>query len=287
MEILTVVFGSNHLELFRRAALKSLAFSKNREAISANKTCWNICTDRDKIQYLRREITNHFPDIELNCRSTEELRNYIDPIQSAVISQIERCLEKKAPLLFVPPDVIFSDGAIPNLLKAGSDPDSVVIFPHPRVLPTILSEDIEGIKAPELVSMAWRHLHQSWSDAEVGHPRQNGFVGGVKWEKLDEKVIQVTHRLPTPYLINFTGEDLMYFKSQISFGSFDHVWPQDILIKRGRQRYVTSSDQAFMVEITERDKNVPPIWKGDVNDFWRKGLQSENNKQILASFRGS
>jgi hypothetical protein len=138
-----------------------------------------------------------------------------------------------------------------------------------------------------LVALAWRHLHDAWVHGERGHANQSSYVGGVEWWRVNN-LIQGTHRLPSPYLIQFTKEDLQYFKSAISFGNFDHVWPSDILIPRGRQRYLGSSDAAFIVEITDPNKNVPPIIENQPKTgFWKDHLQNRSNAQIIFTFRGS
>lgn len=287
MQILTVVYGEKHVELFRRACLKSLSFPNNRSALYEHKAIWNICTDDKYVEYLRREIDIRIPELVVNFKTTDTLRNYIDPIQSAVIWQIEECLKTNSKLLIAPPDTIFGNGTVSNLLKIGREKNTCVVVPHPRVLPSILEHAFNPyISNPELVRLAWQHLHQAWSDAEIGHPRQNSYVGGVVWQRLADNLYSVVHRLPTIYLAEFTEEDLSYFKSQVSFGAFDHVWPGDVLVKRERQRYVASSDSCFIVEITEKDKNVPPIWPGDVDSFWRSHVHNGINKGIITTFRG-
>lgn len=283
IQILTLVYGEKHVELFRRACLKSLSWPDNRQALIG--ATWNICTDNAYADHLKREINKAMPEANVSIRGTDQLRDFIDPAQSAVIWQIKECLKKKQRLLIAPPDTIFGEGTIGNLLLLGREDRTVLTVPHPRVLPSILTELEETTHNPSLATLAWKHLHQSWTDAEIGHVRQNSFVGGVKWQRLNEKTIAVTHRLPTPYLLDFTEEDLQYFKTQISFGSFDHVYPSDILIPRERQRYVASSDACFICEITERDKNVPPIWQGPLDGFWRHNLQSQINNQVTAIFR--
>lgn len=287
LEILSIVYGDSHVELFKKACLKTLAFPENRRAIFKHCKRWNICTEDKHIEDLKRNIDIYFPELELNFILTEDLRRYADPIQSAIINQIERCLKTDRRLLFCPPDNLFGDGTIRALTIAGREKGSVVVAPHPRVLPEILSLPMAPyVTNPELVTMAMKTLHQSWTDAEVGHVRQNSFVGGVKWERVNRATIIGSHYLPTPFLMDFTEEDLKYFSTQISFGSFDHVWAGDILLNRGRQRYLGSSDAAFICEITERDKNVPPVWDGDRDSFWRANLQFNADKQILFTFRG-
>lgn len=286
LQILTMVYGEKHVEMFRRACLKTLSFPENRRAIYEQQSRWNICTDQEHVDYLRREIDILFPELTVNFIDTSDLRSYTDPIQSAIVWQIGDCLQSRSRLLIAPPDTLFAEGAIKGLVLAGREQGSVVVVPHPRVLPEILSQALDPfMTAPEMVKLSMACLHQSWSDAEIGHVRQNSYVGGVKWWRVNEKVISGQHYLPTPYLMDFTEADLNYFKTQISFGSFDHVWANDVLLQAGRQRYIASSDLCFIAEITERDKNVPPIWEGDKDSFWRNNFQFQIDKQTVFTFR--
>lgn len=287
MQLFTVCYGDKHVELFRRACLRSLSFPDNRRAILGDKSTWNIATEKKHEEYLSRMVHAFFDEVEINFMPTDTLRDYIDPIQSAIIKVIKSCLERGDKLLMAPPDTIFGNKTIPNLMKAGFTKDSAVVVPHPRVLPGFLLEDISPyISNAELVSRAWKYLHQSWEDAEKNHPRQNSFVGGVMWERVNNNIYSVQHRLPTPYYMQFTEDDLRYFKNQISFGGFDHTWPSDLLIPQERYHYITNSDECMIVEVTERDKNVPPIWPGSVDSFWRLGRQEVHNADIRSIFRG-
>lgn len=277
LDILTLVYGEQHIELFRRAALKSLSSPRNRKAIYDQNARWNICTDDRFFDYLKRTIDVLFPELELNFISRSDLRDYIDPIQSAVIKQIQWSLKDKKKVLLAPPDTIFSDGTVQSLLDASKEPDSCVVVPHARALPQILT-NVDYTN--DLVKLTLEHLHKSWTDAEEGHPQNNTFVGGVIWQSTG-KTIYGKHYLPSPYLLQFTEEDLQYFKVQISFGSFDHVWPNAILIPRGRQIYLGDSDKAFIVEITDQYKNVPPLWPNPENKpFWRDNLQTAHNSKL-------
>ncbi len=290
LQILTCVWGKSHIELFKKTALESLSWDKNKKALTDAQAIWNIITDDVDAM---KELTKHLPEPIypiINIRSMEDHRDYIDQVQSASIWQMERSVESKDKVLLAPPDTIFGDGTVANLLEAGKDNESVVVVPHARVLPSILTE-MDSFYLPvdnaPLVSLAWRHLHDAWVHAERGHANQSSYVGGVEWWRVGN-IIQGTHRLPSPYLIQFTKEDLLYFRSAISFGHFDHMWPGDILIPRGRQRYLGSSDAAFIVEITEADKNVPPIIEGQPESgFWRDHLHNRSNGQIIFTLRGS
>lgn len=301
LRLLSIFWGPKHYDLFKWACLKSLAYPRNKEALYASDTIWNIFTDDEYFEPLRELTKITFPGLRFEIRSTNDLRRYTDSTQSALVGQIEECLAAKAKFLFAPPDTIFGDGTVANLLKIGREDKTCVCVPHPRVLPDIqdairrqLADD--GNFVPDrqtnidnvtLVDLAFKYLHQSWTDAEVNHVRQNSHVGGVLWQRLDDVTISGRHYLPTHYLCDFTEQDLNYFKTQVSFGSFDHMWAGDILIPQGRQRYVGSSDAAFICEVTEKEKNIPPVWNGDPNQFWRNHVHNHHNKQVEFIFRGT
>lgn len=288
-QIMSTFWGEMHLDWFKRGCFESLSWTENRRAILDNCSTWNINTDEANFPQIMEIFEECFPELKVKLRKTEELRKYIDHLQSALVTQVESCLEEKERFLFAPPDTIFSDGAVANLMKLGREPGTCVAVAHPRVLPDILDDiqtDQYTITSDRLVTKAWKHLHQSWADAESGHPRQNSFIGGVRWEKLSEKIYAITHHLPTPYFCDFTPEDLAYFKTRVSFGSYDHEWPSDLLIRQGRQRFIGSSDAGFICEITERLKNIPPVKPGPVDGFWREHAHNFQNRQTTIIFRG-
>lgn len=293
----TIVYGEKHINMFQKSCLKSLSSKQNKAALYDSNAKWNIFSDKKDFHHLEKIIDAYLPELPINLVPMIELQAYLDPIQSALVMNIEECLKDNKRLLFCPPDTIFGEGTIPNMLKAGRDKGSCVAVPHPRVLPEFLKDYSlfhTGVSNPELVTMAWKHLHKAWTDAEVGHQFRNSYSSGVSWQRLSEGLYLVEHLLPTIYLSDFLESDLMFFKSAINSGVWDHVWPSQI-VKQFRQRYVTSSDACFIVEITDAMKNVPPIgpgWEGDPDTFWtmvtRQPDHEHNyfNKQVLSVFRG-
>lgn len=282
-QIMSTFWGTQHLEWFKRGCLKSLAFAKNYQTITEHCSRWNIFTDPEKMDYVKELMAITFPKVQINVQSTDDLRTYTDHLQSALVYQVEECLKAKERFLFAPPDTIFSNGTIHNLMTFGRQNGTCVAVAHPRVHPEIL-EDLSE-ESPKLVAKFMNYQHQSFSDAEVGHKRQNSFIGGIRWERLDDKTISVTHHLPTVYFADFTPEDLMYFKTQTSFGCYDHLWPADVLLKHQRQRYVGSSDGAFIVELTERWKNIPPVKPGSTDQFWVSHSHNLQNRMTNVIFR--
>lgn len=285
LQLLTTVWGEKHIELFKKTALKSLGWVKNKEALARQNAKWNIFTDDADVADLKGFCRKTIPEIKFNVMPTSDLRRYIDSVQAASIWQMEKAIESKDRVLLAPPDTIFGDGTVESLVSAGLEEGSVVVVPHPRVLPEIVDklQNYEEGKQ-RLVDLAFENLHDSWVHAERGHINQSSYVGGVEWWRVGS-TIQGTHRLPSPYLIHFQQEDLDYFKTATSMGHWDHMWPGDILIPRARQRYIASSEAAFIVEITESDKNVPPIIENQPKTgFWRDHLHNRINSQILFTF---
>ncbi len=196
-------------------------------------------------------------------------------------------------VLMAPPDTIFSDGTISALLIAGRQRGTCVAVPHPRVSPSIFG----GIKdsplsGAELVSLAIKHGHKAWTEAEDGCANQNSFIGGISWRRLAPKIIAVTHRLPTVYLAEFEPEDVVFFKSSHdglppTFGVYDHGWPSKLLGDQ-RQRVIGSSDAACVIEVTKEDLNVPPahpVNPSEPDAYWRNKVHNIINRQYLFIMR--
>lgn len=281
IQALSCVWGEEYTDQFLRATAKSIAFPENRKAMKD--ITWNIFTDEEQIEKIDKYLEIHLPETKIIIRDLKLLRDRIDYLHSGIIWQIKQCLKDKARMLLLPPDSIFGDKTIQNLITLGKEDKSCVLVPHPRALPSILDEEYESNAS--LVNKAWKHLHRSWSDAEEGGDRQNSFIGGVSWEKLDEKMFAVKHLLPTPYFCDFTEEDLKFFETSPGIGNIDHVWPS-MLVNQERLKYCGSSDSCFIVEVTARDKNLPPVQRGaDTTQFWRKHPHNVFNKQIACIFR--
>lgn len=286
VEILTIFWGADFVSRFKRGTLKSLAFKKNREALKGQ--IWNVFTEEEFFEDLSNEIAKLLPETELRLRDLSVVRDRTDYLHSALIWQIKQCLKNESQMLLAPPDTVFGDGTIPNLIKLGKEKDSVVVVPHPRVLPEILDQKFTSNE--EMVTAAFNTLHRSWSESEESPSAKwhNGYIGGTSWEVIDKNLYKVKHLLPTAYFCNFTDEDLDYFETCTGIGNYDHKWPGHILVPRGRQVYVASSDACFIVEITDHDKNLPPVVQGPKpSGFWQNNPHNHVNKQIAAFFRGA
>lgn len=279
LRLYTCVYGEKHLTWMRQGLLPSLAWPGNSAAIEG--CTWSFLTKGIHTQEIEEMVKGfpslHIKDFEFLTLGPEfETNPHAQGmfLKEGFMAEISRSLTFNAQTLIAPPDTIFGEGSIANLKEIGKQRDSVVTVAHVRVLPELLTfiKTEKPVSNAKLVGLAFRHLHKTWEQAQVGLKQANSYVGGVSWRWLAENLYAVTHRLPTPYLMNFVPEDLTYFKNQIHFGELDHGWPSANLIHNQRQRLVGSSDAAFMVELTDALNNIPPVSfvrDESPDDFWR------------------
>ena len=308
LRVFTCVWGEHHTNLFLKGTVKTLAWPANKAALDG--AIWTVVTRSDHAAKIQTALTDTFPNVKVEMKvipATIKMQmgevdsNRIDGsvlILMHLQGEIQACIQTKSQFLMAPPDTLFGEHTVGNLRLAGAQEGTCVAVAHPRVLTDII-EDIEATE-PLSNQMLCRkalqvHAHQAWAGAEKGHKAQNSLVGGISWEKFenDESTLySVQHRLPTVYLANFIPEDLAFFINQPSFGSWDHTWPGERLIRQERQRTIGSSDAAFICEVTEFDKNIPPWSKEMMNvleaapdAFYRDSLHNCIQRQFLTIFR--
>lgn len=293
LRLFTAVWGDKHLNWFKEACLKSLSWPQNKIALEG--AVWSVLTKqehRNEIDKLIRESGIRIKDVQFMILGQEfDLNPHAAGfyMKEAYIREISTCITFNAQSLTAPPDTIFGDGTVQHLRLIGNRRDVVVFAAHMRVLPEILDSLAGPLSNAQLVTLAMKHPHKTWTEAEVGQREINTYVGGLAWEYLDENQFSLTHLLPTPYLINFTPEDLVYFRNQIHYGVIDHDWPGECLIKTERQRLVGSSDGAFMVEITPAESNIPPkaaYHEDEPELFWRRKPHNSVNRMTKVILRG-
>lgn len=301
-----MAWGSHYVDLFKRACFKSLNWPKNQQAIHG--ATWNIYTKPEHFQEFETIFAGSSYKLQLFAigESTRVAgcgfvkTNQCDAgviLLAGLRDQIAICLQSKKRMLMAPPDTLFGDGSVANMIALGSTPGSCVAAAHARVLPSLV-DDVDYLCATrgpvsnsQLVTMAFKHAHDSWKFAEVGHAKNNSFIGGIAWKELDHGLYSCIHRLPTVYFADFIPQDYDFFWGQVSFGGWDHRWPAENLMRFERQRYVGSSDAAFIVEVTEWDKNVPPEISqrpaGIAEDsYWNSHYHNGINRQTSVILRG-
>ena len=293
LRVFTTVWGQKYIDWFERFCLRSLKFKKNKAALENATWCFlTQAEDQERLQKLIVASGIKIKDLEFVIFGPEFKQNPHSAgafINQGLLLEIGKNITYNTQMFLAPPDTIFGDGSISSMREMARQRDSVIFAVHARGLPEIESCIEDNMTNAQLVTAAFKNLHKTWSEAEDGREKVNSYVGGVSWKWIADNTYAVTHRLPTPYLINWTPEDIVFFKNQIHWGVIDHAWPHDCLVHTERIRTCGSSDAAFMVEITPADKNIPPLapYHHDEPDlFWKNLKHNQVNRMFSVILRG-
>lgn len=210
-------------------------------------------------------------------------------LAKAVNEFVMDCARVGDRFLMAPPDTIFGEQTLDTLISIARVPKIIVSIPPVRVNQTFL-DDFTGdvTNNPQLVSLAWKHLHRTWTDADMQRRFTNSFAGGVSWHEITDGLYAVTHLLPTPYYIDPSPSDAEWFRVYGAPGAYDHLWPGK-LVDEGRQRLIGSSDAGFAVELTMHDQNIPVLYPADPADpttYIGNNKHNHVNRNTVAIFRG-
>lgn len=290
LRLFSALWGNEAIETFKSGPLKSLLWPQNKAALEGN--TWSIWTLPEHAEELERLIYNSI-DVKIEISTLPDIRDqsgrmapppYL--LHQPILNEMVACLNNSMKLLMLPPDTIFGEGSISNILKLGAGPETCVAVPHVRVLPHIVHHVTdEPVSNASLCKSTFECLHKSWMDAEKGSPISNSFWSGVHWERLNDKLISVTHRIPTYYLCSFNGQDHATWQNYATFGAWDHLLPGEGMIRQERQRFAGSSDAVMICEITGPGDNIPPaappqaIQQHGEDGFWVNRLHTAHNRQ--------
>lgn len=179
--------------------------------------------------------------------------------QSALIDQIERCIDEHAIMFLTPPDTIFGNRSITHAVRTAQGKNVCLAAAHPRVRKdSILTSDVfaglkrmeRSLENDELVDLAFEHGHPALLES-FDNVDTNRTHLGLSIRKINDSTYSVIHNLPTVYLANFVTDDLEQFTS--SWASWDRRWPR-LLMRHNRLKVVGSSDLFFCVELTKNDR---------------------------------
>ena len=306
LHIFTPCWGHHFTFLLLHGLGRSFNWPQNAETVS--NSIWTFITDTEsqasQLKALAKKIIPTCEPRVLVFRQLTQKDAAIGAIKmQGLLKAIAQCLEEKTPMLMATPDFIYGDGTISNMLAVSchnpnnTDPSQqlCVSLAHMRVLPTIL-QDLEAFPAPtnaRLLHFALDRQHGTWAACDITQDPNGIYHSGIAHRRLTGNLIAVQHQMPSPFLVNFTESDFKEFErwkgfTAPAFGEWDHNWPTK-LIEEQRLRYIGSSDAACMIEVTEADKNLPPILPkkpGVAGDnFFLGGLHNKIQRQFISIFR--
>ncbi len=296
LRLFSALWGDEAIETFKQGALKSYLWPKNKAAIDGN--VWDVWTTPDHVDEIERLLFNSF-DIKFEPHMIPDIKDQLGRIAPApyvlhapILEEMVLCLNNAQKLLMLPPDTIFGDGTISNILRIGEAPGTCVAVPHMRVYPHMLHHITdEPVDNLTLCKAAFETMHPSWISAEKGHPETNSFWSGVSWEQVTPGLYSVTHRLPTVYLASFNGQDHAAWQNYSTFGAWDHRLPGETMVRQERLRMPGSSDLAMIAEITGPGDNIPPKTPPEVlaqqgpDGYWTDTLHAGHNRQFQFTMR--
>ncbi len=291
LRMFTALYGSEMIDTFKQGALQSLLWPKNKAAIDGN--TWSVWSTEKDIDEVERILFNSF-DVTVEKHIIPDIRDQLGNIAPApyvlhkpILDEMVACLNSSSKFMMLPPDTIFGEGTLSNILKLGDGPGTCVAVPHMRVLPHITHHISEKpLSNASLCKSALACAHKSWVDAEKGSLSPNSFWSGMSWERLNESLVSLTHRLPTVYLASFNGQDHAAWQMMATFGGWDHMLPAETMVRQERLRMPGSTDAAMICEITGPGDNIPPVTPPEViaqhgpDGFWTDRLHNSHNRQF-------
>lgn len=262
LRIFAPVWGDAHIRQFEMAILKSFGWPENYAALEDNIRSWHIYTmpaDEGKLTGLMKRTAQPFQIHFLKPFSDEKGR--LEELTNAGLEVMAACVKDQSLFFTGESDFVFADGSIEPMLALAQRPRVTVTVPHMRVLPPFLDLLDHPVSCSEMVGMAMKHAHPTWTDGQIGikgffRTFSNQFYGGLSWERLGNLYL-VQHVIPNAWIANIEPSDLEFMKACRVWSAWDHILPSKF-IKEGRNRIIGSSDAAFIVEITElNDRNAP------------------------------
>ncbi len=291
LRMFTSLWGPEMIDTFKQGALQSLLWPKNKAVIDGN--TWSVWSTEQDIDEIERLLFNSF-DVQIEKHIIPDIKDQLGRIAPApfvlhepIKQEMVACLNSASKFLMLPPDTIFGEGTLANIMKLGEAPGTCVAVPHMRVLPHITHHISEKpLSNVQLCTAAVSCMHKSWVDAEKGSDLTNSFWSGVSWERLNESLISVTHRLPTVYLASFTGQDHAAWQNYATFGAWDHMLAGETMVRQQRLRMPGSSDVAMIAEITGPGDNIPPQTPPEVlaqqgaDGYWTDRAHNNHYRQF-------
>lgn len=289
LKIFTPCWGKKHIELLKGCLALSLSWPKNREHVNGAEWVF-VCEHESEFEEIKAIDKFYLFEGDVKAIIVPGLSqsNPMQALMPALMNTMRACIDEKSYFLMATPDFIFGDGTLGAFKTVGSDYGSCVSIAHMRVLPQVLDELTFVPKNAELQSLGFKYPHGSWVHANASFKDNCSYAGGVRWWDIGNNVTCVEHHLTSPFFVSFLEADLDVFSGSDSDGQsrfmiWDHAWPQ-ALFKYGRFRYIGSSDAAIMLEVTDPEKNMPPL--SNLPGCSKNSVHNRIQKQFISVFRG-
>ena len=203
-----------------------------------------------------------------------EIHSPNDLLITALLHQIERCIDEDAMMFLAPPDTIFGNCSVTNAVKTVEGKNVCLAAAHPRInQESMLASDVftglkrmeRNIENDELVDLAFEYGHHELLNSFDNQDYNSTRSSALSVRAINDNTYSVIHNLPTIYLANFIKKDLQFFRQRERFHRWDSRWPR-LLLRTGRLKFVGSSDLFFCVERTADELVMAKMEKGLLNN---------------------
>lgn len=214
LRIFTTAWGDKYLQMHKDYAIKSISKSVDK-----------LRKEGFEIEF----ITYGEKDLEASLRK-----------------EIQDSIKQNAYSIMLPPDTIWSEDGLYNLVKIGVNKKYCIAVPHNRIADFDAPTKIP-IKATELVKHVFSLPEHAITTLYDDLPKNQTHFG-VSVRKISNTMSVMTHNLPTVYFCKFTEYDYRFF-NLYKYSNWDRDW-LEALISQDRLRVVSSSDICYLVELT-------------------------------------
>jgi len=261
----TMVWGDKYIDWFFDYSLPSIMQSGNLPAIEGKDIVFYIYTKECDIHILDKRMKGNLYNYKIYSED-EFSDNARDMVINFIINTLEDGVKKNAMILWMPPDCIYSDRSVYNLVTLSDRKGVSIAVPHARVSSScvrdsgIINNFLDSkVDSSLLMDLTLQCMHASlrFADETLNN---NTTDGGIATRKLDKNNLAVIHNIPSVQLYSPTNDDISFYKKRVTFSDNDHVWPH-MLYRQSRLKVVGSSDIAFLVELTDDDDKTPDLTK--------------------------
>lgn len=283
LHVFTHVFGVETIDFWKRAGAASLLWPKNQAALNSVDVLWDVYTSAASEEVVRAAVAQLPLKAEVTVLPVEK--------DVALRPALHKALSAQAYFMPAPPDLIWGDGSVGNLLALMPFAyGRCMAVPHVRVARDKFMAAFTGepLTNAQLVGKAFAALHEAFAGSEVPAVTSNTHTTGTVWRALSDNLYAAGFFLPTIHMMQPTEADVSWFLRTKGPDHWDHRFPQT-LVGTDRQRIIGSSDAAFMVELTADDEVHParaPLVKGKWDEYNGQLPHHVANRGTVSIFRG-
>jgi hypothetical protein len=268
--IFTIIFGEQYVDKFFDITLNSIVTANNVPAIEEDTTLLLMTTNHD-VPYIRtklgqsaarqafggriRVIANDI-DYDKIDRETTPRTVLGGIVYQLLIRAIVHCIEQDECFCHVPPDILYSDGALHSAWALHQMTGKVVSIFTGRVSaqPGGASYYNELIKRPMGVRDEFvRAMGEVWHRLATSDPTKSGTNVRGHYLLRDSRQLMILTRSPNPFVGKFEPDDLEVFLHHERFSAWDHQW-EEYLLRRNRLMVQTNLDIGMSIELDESDR---------------------------------